>query len=846
MTAGVKPAGTVRALEGIRVLELASGVATAYCGKLLAQCGAEVIRVEPPGGDPIRLAGPFADDEPDINAGGLHRLLNPGKRSLVLDIVSKDDIQQLKPLLASSDLLLASWRTPSALPLNDSDLLHTDAPNTTFVSISEFGRDGPYAEREADSHIIEALAGMSYVGGDPDREPLSAGVEVADYFAGVLGWIAALAAIAETRIGHIHHFVDVSIHEALAMTDDHNLSVYSSNGAIRRRFYSRILPGYPSDIFACKDGHVAFVPNGPGGRDFAGNVSKLIERPELATDPLFADMDERVRRWRDFDAIVKPWFHSHTMHEIFERAGALGLGFGEVPNAHNLLMDEHLRIRNFWQPELDPDGVPTGIDLPGPVAKLSESPLEVGPMAPRLGEANPDLLRTTSPPHNTPPVAEVRTPSRLAFFEGLQVVELSAGWTSSLAARVLSELGANIVKVEYARPPASSIGPSYFTVRQASKRSIALNFSTQSGHAAMLRLIERADVFVENYLPQVKAQFGLSYTDLKERFPRLVMCSIAGYGQDGPNGHRPAMGMTMEPAAGVASVTGYPGEDPLKTGQTWVDPYAGLHGVGATIAALIHREITGRGQYIDASMQELTIPTLGPHLADYLLNGRLHDRHGNRRPGMVRGTYPCKGDDDWLAISLRNDAEWDAFCRASGNADWIKDPRFMNATSRYDHHDALDKLIGTWTQGQSKFESAALLHNAGLPAAPVLKADEVLVDPHLAARELFELVDVPGIGMTPIQRYFPPKFDGNGFPIRSRDPLFGEHTVEILVEAGIPELEAITIAREQGLVALPPESWWHPDFFEPRQREFRDYLALGSILRIDSGIPKRPPGIPAP
>ena len=847
MTAKPDPARTANTppLEGVRVLELASGTAVAYCGKLLAQCGVELIRVEPPGGDPIRLAGPFRGDEPDLDAGGLHRLLNPGKRSLALDIASEDGARQLGPLLASCDLLLGSWRTPSALSLDDPERLLADAPATTFVSISEFGRDGPYAEHQADSQLIEALAGMSYVSGDPDREPLSSGVEIADYFAGVLGWVAALAALAEARAGRPPRFVDVSTHEALTMTDDHNLSVYLSNGAVRRRLYSRILPGYPSDIFACKDGHVAFVTAGRGGRDFAHNVSQLIERPELATDPLFADLSERVRRWRDFDAIVKPWLESHTMHEVFERAGALELGFGEVPNARDLLADEHLRARDFWRPELDADGEPTGLELPGPAAKLSESPLEIGPMAPRLGEANDELLAAPPSPRAAPAKPGGVAPARLGFFERLRVVDLSRGWTGSLAARALSELGADVVKVEYARMPATSIGPAYFTVRQASKRSAALNLRTQSGHEAMLRLLEQADVFVENYPPRVMEQLGLRYADLQQRFPRLVMCSIAGYGQDGPNGHRPALGMTMEPASGPASVTGYPGDEPLKTGQTWVDPYAGLHGVGGTIAALLRREVSGRGQHIDVSMQESTVPTLGPHLADELLNGRLHGREGNRRPGMVRGAYRCEGDDDWLAMSLRDDAEWEAFCRASGHEGWLSDPRFASAAARYEQHDALDELIAAWTRGRSKFEAAALLQAAGVPAAPVLQADEVLADPQLAARELFDLLDVRALGPTPIQRYFPPKFDGRGFPARGPDPGFGEHTVEALVEVGIPEPEAAAIAAEQGLVDFPPGLWWHPEIVAAREQEFGDYLALGSVLRIDPGVPAPPQSPPA-
>ena len=145
------------------------------------------------------------------------------------------------------------------------------------------------------------------------------------------------------------------------------------------------------------------------------------------------------------------------------------------------------------------------------------------------------------------------------------------------------------------------------------------------------------------------ARLGVGYEDLKERFPRLIVMSLSGYGQTGPDRTRPAYGMTMEVASGPASVTGYRDGGVSKTGQTWVDGYAGLHGAAALVAALIYRERSGRGQYIDVSMQEATAPMLDWHLADYLLNGRLHGGDGNRRRGAVRGVYPSAGNDDWVA-----------------------------------------------------------------------------------------------------------------------------------------------------------------------------------------------------
>ena len=184
---------TAGALEGIRVVEIASGGAVAYAAQLLAQSGAEVIRIEPPGGDAIRRAGPFPDDEFTLDGGGLHRLLNGGKRSVALDVTSEAGARFAGKLVATSQLVIANWQTPAAspLPLADSEAMAELFPDTIYVSISPFGRTGPYADRKADSLIIESAAGMSYVSGKPDREPMASGVEVAEYYAAAMGWIAA-------------------------------------------------------------------------------------------------------------------------------------------------------------------------------------------------------------------------------------------------------------------------------------------------------------------------------------------------------------------------------------------------------------------------------------------------------------------------------------------------------------------------------------------------------------------------------------------------------------------------------------------------------------------------------
>ena len=377
------------ALEGIRVVEIASGGAVAYAAQLFAQSGAEVIRIEPPGGDAVRRAGPFPEDRFALDGGGLHRLLNGGKRSVALDVTSGAGARFAGKLIASSQLVIGNWQTPAdpALPLADSEAMAERFPDTIYVSISPFGRTGPYADRKADSLIIEGAAGMSYVSGKPDREPMASGVEVAEYYAAATGWIAGLAALADQGAGVKHHFVDVSMHEALSAADDHNLPVYIGTGAIRRRYYSRVLIIYPSDSLPVKDGYVAFVL---AGLDVGAVIAEMIEEPEQATNPIVANGQDRLLNWQEFDRIVGPWMKSHTKAEVLRRSDEVGLAFADVATTRDLVEDPHLAERGYWQ--MLPDG---GL-VPGPSVRFSETPLRVAP-PPALGEATAELLELDGP-----------------------------------------------------------------------------------------------------------------------------------------------------------------------------------------------------------------------------------------------------------------------------------------------------------------------------------------------------------------------------------------------------------------------------------------------------------------
>lgn len=380
-------------LSDLRIVDLTQGIAGPYCTKLFADLGAEVIKVEPPDGDWSRKLGPFPSDEPHPEKSGLFLHLNTGKKSITLDIESDAGQILVKKLLAEADVLVESdGQTRMAkLGLAHADLKR-DLPNLISVSITPFGCSGPYKDYRGNSLTAMAMSTIMYNTGEPDREPLTTGGTPADYIAGIHAWIGALAAIAYRADHGKGQHVDVSLAEAAACTDEYNTGMYAFQGAIRRRFYSRHVFGYPMDIMACKDGYIVFIPGAAGfpqrGLTQEGAVSPmslLMEDPELDQNPLFQSGQERMIRWKEVDELIQPFLDKKEAKEIVEFAQALRMPFAPVPTVKDLIEDEHLAARGFFETIDHPEA--GEITYAGPPFRMTETPPVID-RAPTLGEHN--------------------------------------------------------------------------------------------------------------------------------------------------------------------------------------------------------------------------------------------------------------------------------------------------------------------------------------------------------------------------------------------------------------------------------------------------------------------------
>ena len=371
-----------RALDGVRVVDLSQGIAGPYATRLMADLGAEVIKVEPPGGDYTRRLGPFPGDVPDGEKSGLFIHLNGNKKSVVLDIASDDGKATLRKLLATADALVESETPGRMADLGLSyDDFKAEFPKLVYCSVTPFGQTGPYATYKGNSLAVLALSGLMYCTGDPDKEPLATGGEAADYIGALHAWVALLAALEHRNKTSEGQHVDVSCLDAFGSADEYNTTMYAYLGAIRRRFYSRhCIPTFPSEIYPCRDGHIVVIGGATG---FPLMMAILIEQPELESNPLFTNLWLRTLQWQQFDEILKPYLAEHGWEDLLTRAQELRVPFAAVLGPKTLLDNAHLKERGFFV-DVDQPGVGT-LPNAGVAFRMSETPLQFGP-APKLGE----------------------------------------------------------------------------------------------------------------------------------------------------------------------------------------------------------------------------------------------------------------------------------------------------------------------------------------------------------------------------------------------------------------------------------------------------------------------------
>ncbi len=793
--AGQPDSGTP--LRGTRVVELGGGVACAFAGKWLAALGAEVIRVEPKGGDPAwRERIP-----PGAKASGArHVYLDTAKRSVVVDLASTDECMRLATLLAGADVVLdgTGWRAES-WPLDPAIL--ADLPR---VRVTPFGEAGPYSAMPFTPFTLAALSGLMWHVGDAADPPLVQWGDQVEHLAGLHAFAAALTALWAGRDTSL----EVAAFEVAAALVGHHTGRYSQVPIELPRQRARAL----WRLYRTADGH-AGISCTPRDR---GRMAEAMGVPEIAAAAPFMARNEKD------EAILEPlleaWFRRRSCADVEELGRRERVPLSAVRSVREVAASPQLAHREFFT-GVGGSGARAGLQ-PGRLWR-SDAHAWVRAPAPAIGADTRELLdaplrRSASPGAERTP----RSPERLPL-DGVRVLDLGQVWAGPYAAMLLADQGADVIKIESPSrwdpnrcvvPP----GPgrdkewwntgAYFQEYSRNKRSLGLELAHPRGREVLAALVRRSDVVIENYRAGVLRQLGIDCDWLRAQREDVILVSMAAFGQTGPDSGRPGSGPVMEELSGLASLTGWgDGRPQLAIGYAYGDPVAATAAAGAAVVALLHRHRTGKGQHVDLAQFDVLVALIGEAFVEWSLTGSEPGQVGNRRPGCApHGVYPCVGDDEWVAIAVETDAQWRGLRRAMEDPEWARDAALETAATRWSRHVELDEQLSAWTRRHRKAEISRRCLAEGVPAAPVQRTNrELLEDPQLRARGFYERVKHAAGGEWSMHGWeWRPA--GAGRCIRRLAPDFGSDNQAILREvAGLSD-EQIAALEDEGVIGSTP------------------------------------------
>ena len=797
------------ALAGLRVVEYAQGIAGPFCGKALADLGADVLKVEPPAGDRSRADGPFPGDRPDRERGARFLYLNTNKRGAVADARTEAGRERLRALAAGADLFIADLAPAAYAELGlDHGTLSARNAGLIAVCISPYGLDGPYRDYRGTAFTAFHAGGMGRETPyneitDPEAfPPLVDGGSQGDYLTGWTAAAMALAAVFHRAATGRGQLVDVSAMEAVAAMTRMPVAAiaYGQEPKVTRE-----KANFPW-VMPCKDGHVSFAP-------FLLDhwwraVVEMMGSPDWAVSEAFATTMGRVANADVVEPLTVEWLMERTKREVYEMALARKVACFPVNTMAEVLDSRQYAARGFF---VDVEHPRAGtLRQPGSPAIWSGTPWRVRRPAPLLGEHTDEALaEAAAPPSPAAAYGGGNGNGKRLPLEGVRVADF--GWilAGPYATAWLGSLGAEVIRVEsrgrldFHRQnlgagadgvPGINRG-AVFNSLNFSRKSVRLNLATERGLELARELVRRSDVVMENYAAGVMERMGLGYEALRAINPGLVMVATSPLGQTGPDRAATGWGPNVQAYAGLPHLTGYEGGPPSGLGGLYPDFMIGTVMAFTALAALHARERTGEGQYVDLSMAQIVSAMIPEAIMDFAMNGREPARPGNRSPAHApRGVYRCSGDDRWVAVEARDGDEWRALAETIGEPGWARDGGLATPEGRRARHDEIDARITAWTRERTHLDAMRALQAAGVPAAACLNPYELLADPAMRARGLYVEMDHPEVGPRLVA----------GLPGRYGDlayaygpaPLFGQHDEEVC--RGLLGLDAAEYERLVG------------------------------------------------
>ena len=807
-----------------------------WCGKLLADLGADVIKVEPPGGSPTRKIGPFIDPEdelgPDSSLFWAAYCVN--KRSVTLDLESEHDRARFRELASSADFLIESFKPGymASLGLGYDDLAPSN-PGLVYTSITPYGQTGPYAQHDAPDLVAWAMGGMQYICGDKDRPPVRISAPQAQLHAAGQAAAGTMAAFWHRQQTGQGQHVDVSMQLAVIWTlmnatpfpPLHGINI-ERDGAFRSRGPLSI-----RQVFTCADGHVSIVSS---PRTLSGMTEWMVEEGVcpgwmieiewegggISPNDLLENPDA-MARFQAVQSEMERFVATKTKRDLYQRAIDRGILLAPCHTVQDIAESEQLAARDFW---VDLEHPANGGKLThlGPFIKFGQSPIRFQRAAPKAGEHNDEILSSAKPDSNdrnvpsrsSRPVSRSSPPMPL---HGIKVLDFSWVGVGPITTKHLADFGADVIRIESVSRPDTlrngapfkegipGINRSQFSANyNSSKRGLGLNLATERGRELAKNLIRewKPDVIAESFTPRVMPGLGLAYDDVRKLVPDVIYFSTCQQGQTGPHSGYAGFGMLAGALAGFYHITGWPDREPAGPYGAYSDFVNPPNAAAAIVAALEYRRRTGRGQRLDLSQYECATHFLGPAIMDYMTNGRLLNRRGNADDAAApHNVYRCADRDraytgdgeQWIAIVVSDDDQWRALCDQMGRADLASDTRLASAAGRRANMSDIDAAIASWTRDKDARALMLRLQDAGVPAGVVQSQADLWEDPQIAHRGFFQWVEHAECGLMP--------YDGLAYQlsrtpgaIRMPQALVGQHNAEILSETlgmGQAEVDAL-------------------------------------------------------
>jgi len=759
-------------LSGLRVVDctVERGELTA---RLLGDLGADVVKVEPPGGSPARALAPVRK-----GVSLAFAVRNAGKRGVVLDLEAAADVERFHDLLAHSDVLVTS--AVELAPGLDARELARRHPHLVVGALTPFGIDGPYADWAATDAVLAATGAIAFKAGIPERTPLFPPGHLVDDAASVTSAFGLLCALYQREQTGAGQFVEVSTNEAIAQISDWSLP--NATARIEAGFPAGEVragngPIYP--IFACKGGYVRLIILSV--RQWHA-MREWLGEPEYLQDPAF---DGFVARREITETVLNPLFEAHfadmSMQEVSVEAQKRGIVCTPALTPADIITNEHFESRGtLVEREVAP-----GVTAPLPSGFFEVDGRRAGPdaAAPAVGEHTDAVFADLGVARPVPAGSPAAGPP----LAGLRVMDFGHGAVGVEVGRRFAEYGAEVMKIEsrtytdFMRLQLGGETNPSFASSSRSKLGFGVNAKTPDGVALLHELAAHSDLVVENNSTGTMDKLGIGFDALQDVNPDLVMVSSQLMGSHGAWSWWRGYGPSTQPPGGLVHLWNYADRDvPAGSTSIYPDHVAGCLGAVGSLAALVGRARgVNHGVHLEVAQVETVVGMLGDLVAAEAVEPGSVVPMGNRSEvGSPWGLYRCEGEEEWVAITCRDDADWAGLVRAMGDPAWAGDADLATVDGRRARADELDERIGEWTAARAKDDVAEECQRAGVPAAPMLTGAEQTTNPQFVAREFAVKIDQPGVG--------PLWLDGAAFrgehmvgPDVHQAPELGEHTRQI-------------------------------------------------------------------